>query len=226
MVESGQPSILVSKVTSGKGASKKTSWVVHIPPTAAIIGGENVFDGITDVQLMGARANDLSDGIVKALKNAGAKKGQQMVMIGHSLGGIAAVATSQTKQFRKNFSAPSIITLGSPIASVPIPKDVRVLALEHRQDIFPALGGASNPKGSNVTTVTRDLAESADAKERAAAKDAKGTAAHSRKFYSQTLAMVDKNQDVSVMAFKKAVAGVLRPGAEVETTQYLTQRSK
>ncbi|MDR1426256.1 MAG: GPI inositol-deacylase, partial [Bifidobacteriaceae bacterium] len=217
------PSILVSKVVTGAG--KKASWIVSLPPTTPLIGGSNPMDLVSDIQGMGELPNDLVDGVLKALSDAGVKKGEQILMIGHSLGGITAAAVASCKEFRSQYSPAAIITLGSPIASIKIPEDVKVLALEHRQDVFPALAGAPNPQTPNFVTVTRDLAISNNTAESDAAKQFMGTDAHAREFYRNTLAMVDKMNDPSIKAFKQAIAPIMVRGASVTTTQYEVVRS-
>jgi tRNA U34 2-thiouridine synthase MnmA/TrmU len=222
LTESGTPTILVSKVANGK----KKSWVVQVPSTAKIIGGENPMDGITDIEAVAGSPNSVSNGVVKALKQAGAKKGDQVVMAGYSLGGIAAVATAVSASYRNAYSPPSVITLGSPIASIPVPEDVRILALEHRQDIYPAIGGPANPRAVTHTTVTRDLARSSDPAERSAAFDEIGTRAHNLKFYENTLKVVDKRTDQALVAFKNAVSPALDPKAKVTTFEFEITRVK
>ncbi|MDR1152234.1 MAG: hypothetical protein LBK72_07140 [Bifidobacteriaceae bacterium] len=224
-VKNKTPSILVSRVITGSGSTRKSSWVVSLPPTSPLIGGRNPFDVIADIEAMGLGTNDIVDGLTQALKDAGAKKGESILMIGHSLGGITAAAAAASPAFAKRFSAPAIITLGSPISSIPISDKATVLALEHTEDVFAALSGAPNPKTPNFTTVTRDLATSSDAAERKAAKDFPGTASHARPYYTNTLAMVDASKDPSIQAFKKAIAPIMVAGAKVVTIQYEVTRS-
>jgi hypothetical protein len=216
LTKSGQPSILVSKVTGPNG---ETSWIVSIPPTAQMVGGKNPFDVVSDVETMGLDSGDMVTGVLKALKAAGVGSRDQILMIGHSLGGLTAAAVVSSAEFQKRYAPPAIITMGSPIAPIPIPANVRVLALEHTEDTLVALGGTT-PRTSNITTVTRSLAKSPLKAERAASTHVWGTKSHARPYYQNTLEMVDNSTDPSLLAFKQHVSGILVPGSEVTTTQY------
>jgi hypothetical protein len=223
--KSGTPSIMVSRIeTPGGGAP---SWVVSIPPTNEILGYSSFFDLIMDLQLMGAwEDNDMANAVLEAMDDAGVQKGEQIAIIGYSLGGIAAANVSRNKKFRERYSSPNLITLGSPIASIDIPEDTQVLALEHRQDVLAALAGRSNANTPNMTTVTRDLAQSSDPSEVKAAGDPWGASAHDKSFYRATLEMVDAMDDASVNAFRAAVAPAIPAGATMVTTQYEVKRKK
>lgn len=224
-VKHGKPSILISKVTSRTGKARKTSWVVSLPPTSVYIGDRNPFDLLSDVQAMGMGTNDIVDGLKSALKIVGAKKSEPVLLVGHSLGGITAAAAVGQADYRKDHPKTSIITLGSPITTLPVPASINALSLEHRQDTLVALGGGANAHTANHVTVTRDLALSEDRKEREAAEEDWGIAAHSRNFYRTTLEMVDKLNDPSVRAFKHAIGEILVPGAAVATTQFEVVRA-
>jgi hypothetical protein len=220
------PSIMVSRITSAGDGSGTPSWVISIPPTSGTIGGENPFDVVSDMQMMGEHGGHVVDGILEAMEDAGIRKGEKILFAGHSLGGLAAAAVASSAGFRERYSAPTVITLGSPIQPIPITKDTTVLAVEHRQDPLVALGGKFEEPSGNLTVITRDLAKSTKESELAAAAHPMGDGSHSRGFYRTTLAKLDDLDDPSVNDVKARVAAILPAGALAETTRYEIRRDQ
>ncbi|MDR0433128.1 MAG: hypothetical protein LBH48_07470, partial [Bifidobacteriaceae bacterium] len=215
----GVPSILVTQVHKpGNGGAK--TWVVSLPPTSDHFGKKSPFDVVSDFESVGHGTNDVIDGLIKALLASGAKKGDKILLTGHSLGGLTAASAAASPEFLKYFSPPAIITLGSPIATINISPKSPVLAVEHTEDIFVAIGGPGNPNTPNMTTVGRTLADSANPAERAAATDPIGAASHGRPYYEETLRLIDQSNDPSIRDFKDAIAPIMRGGAVTTTVQY------
>ncbi|MDR0433124.1 MAG: hypothetical protein LBH48_07450, partial [Bifidobacteriaceae bacterium] len=206
-VLNGVPSILVTQVHQpGNGGAK--TWVVSLPPTSDHFGKKSPFDVVSDFDSVGFGTNDVVGGLIKALLASGAKKGDKILLAGHSLGGLTAAAAAASPEFLKHFSPPAIITLGSPIATINISPKSPVLAVEHTEDIFVAIGGPGNRNTPNITTVGRSLADSANAAERAAATDPIGAASHGRPYYEETLRLIDQSNDPSIRDFKDAIAPI------------------
>lgn len=130
-------------------------WVVEIPGTSewSPFAGGNPSDLTSNAQLM-QRRGELLVGIQEAMQRAGVRPGEPVMLAGHSQGGIAAAALASDRLARADFKITHVLTAGSPVARMPIPSDVRVLSIEHREDPVPRLDSAENPDRSNWTTAT------------------------------------------------------------------------
>jgi hypothetical protein len=94
-------------------------------------------------------------GVLAALTAAGVTPRDEVMLVGHSEGGMVAVTAARDAVRSGRFNVTHVITAGSPIAlSVGrVPSRVQVLALENEHDFVPHLDGRANPDLQNVTTV-------------------------------------------------------------------------
>lgn len=81
------------------------------------------------------------------------------MLAGHSQGGIAAAALACDPAAQRWFNITNVLTVGAPIANMPVPDDVHVLSIEHTQDPVPRLDARENPDRANWTTVTLDVSD-------------------------------------------------------------------
>jgi pimeloyl-ACP methyl ester carboxylesterase len=182
-----------------------SAWLVEVPGTQDWNprAGGNPADVTSDVALMARRSTVLAAAVDEALTQAQAASGrpraaQEPVMLaGHSLGGIAAAGLAASPAFTTRHRVTSVVTMGSPVARVPVPPEVGVLSLEHRQDPVPHLEGRKNPDRRTWVTVTRDLRGDADHVSTA-------TGAHATGEYAQTAAEVDASRDRSLRDWRAA----------------------
>ena len=180
-----------------------SAWLVEVPGTQdwGPSAGANLADVTSDVALMSSRSTVLAAAVDEALTNAQAASGrlavalEPVMLAGHSLGGIAAAGLASSAGFRARHRVTSVVTLGSPVARMPVPADISVLSLEHRQDAVPHLEGRANPDRRTWVTVTRDLRGDPDHVTTA-------TGAHATREYVQTAAEVDGSQAPSVQTWR------------------------
>jgi hypothetical protein len=175
-----------------------SAWLVEISGTQVWDphAGSNPFDVTSDVRLMAQESTVLADGVQQALAQAQAAtgrdtSGEPVMLTGHSLGGIVAAGLASSPRFREAHSVTHVVTLGSPVAGMPVPGSIRVLSLEHTQDAVPRLDGRANPDRRSWVTVTRDLRGDPDHVRTASASHATGE-------YARTGAAVDASRDVSL----------------------------
>lgn len=130
-------------------------WIVEIPGTSSWspFAGGNPSDLTSNAQLMNRRG-ELLRGVQEAMQRAGIKPGEPVMLAGHSQGGIAAAALASDPSARRDFKITHVVTAGSPVARMPIPSDVHVLSIEHREDPVPRLDSAENPDRANWSTAT------------------------------------------------------------------------
>ena len=185
--------------------------------------GANPFDATTDVRAMAQQSTALARGVQEALEQAQAESraaaaragrpdglaegaeaapdgsgpdlsGEPVMLVGHSLGGIVAAAMASSPAFTARHRVTHVVTMGSPVARMPVPADVSVLSLEHRQDAVPRLEGQPNPDRRGWVTVTRDL--------RGGPVHTAGRA-HATSEYARTAALVDASADPSSAAWRQ-----------------------
>lgn len=190
-----------------------TSYIVQIPGTQewGPARGSNPVDLTTNVRLMAGASTLMQQQVAEAMRQAGIRPGDPVMLTGHSQGGMTAAALASDPAFRREFAVQSVVTGGSPIARFDIPDCVSVLSLEHDQDAVPMLEGRENPDRANWVTVERDLGTVRDG----ALPDASVGAAHGTDAYAETGALVDASSDPSVRAWLAGQEPFLSGGGTV-----------
>lgn len=179
--------VRVVEVTMPDGT---TGYVVQVPGTQewSLRAGSDLADATTNLALEAEHDAVLLDAIDGALAASGADADSPILLTGHSQGGIAAAAYAASPEHGGQRNVTHVVTGGSPIARIPIPDDVEVLALEHDTDPVPRVEGDPNPQSSNVTTVTAHV----DGPFRNV------IGPHSSDLYAETGRQVDASDDPSI----------------------------
>jgi hypothetical protein len=96
------------------------------------------------------------DGVLAAMRRAGVRAADDVMLVGHSQGGLIAVTTARDALASGAFNVTHVVTAGAPIGRTVgmLPRTVQVLALENTRDVVPHLDGLGNPDRRNVTTVS------------------------------------------------------------------------
>ncbi len=133
-------------------------WIVQLPGTEswALTPGSVARDLSTNVHTTAGGTTVYMRGVLAALAEAGVRKGEPMMLVGHSQGGMTAAALTEWPEFTDRFDVTHVVTAGSPIARDAVPPGVQVLALENKYDLVPRLDGRANADQSNVTTIQFD----------------------------------------------------------------------
>jgi hypothetical protein len=206
-VEENHGQIQITKVEAASG----TSWIVQVPGTQewSPFRGTNPVDLTTNVRLMAGDPTVMQERVESAMRLAGIGPEDPVMLTGHSQGGITAAALASDPSFQDKFSVRSVVTGGSPIGRMDIPKGVSVLALEHEQDVVPMLDGRGNPDRSNWVTIQRALPESdygvAEplAPGTVAARGPNLMDAHDTAVYADTGRLIDDSSDPSVQRWRE-----------------------
>ena len=103
--------------------------------------------------ISGARTS-YQEGVLEALRLAGVTSADEILLVGHSQGGMVAVNTAAESARTGEFRITHVVTAGAPIARLAVPRSVQVLAVENDGDVVPHCDGAGNPDRTNITTVT------------------------------------------------------------------------
>lgn len=214
---SGHPGVVsVQRLDHADG---RRSWVVRVPGTqhASVRGGRVPFDMETNLRLVAGRTDDVSQATIAAMREAGVRRGEPVLLAAHSLGGMAAMAVASDATVRQEFTVEAVVTAGSPVAGFDLPDDVVALHLEHEQDHVPSADGGPNPDAPNRTTVRVDLGESPSEAQRRSVGDV--VAVHSADMYAATAERVDGLRHPSLDRFERAATRVLGDGTAESTTR-------
>lgn len=180
------------------GADGTSSWILHVPGTQewSPSAGGNPSDLTTNLHLSAAGDAALLDAM-DAVLTSHAVGDDAVMVVGHSQGGIAA-ANYAVQAGDRGHNVTHVVTGGSPIATIPVPEHVSVLAIEHHNDLVPRLDGAPNPDRTNVTTVTRDVG----------GRDVHDglLEPHGSRLYRETGALIDASDEASLETFRNSAA--------------------
>ncbi len=110
----------------------------------------------TNGRALVGRRTAYEEGVLAAMRAAGVRRTDQVMLVGHSEGGMVAVTTARDATRSGEFDVTHVVAAGAPIgrSAADVPGRVKVLALENRTDVVPHLDGAANPDRPNVTTAT------------------------------------------------------------------------
>lgn len=127
-----------------------TDDLTTLPTTA----DDDVRDMGTNLDLIAGGVDDYQQGILEAMAEAGIGADEPVLVVGHSQGGMEAVAIAAGGS---GFNVTDVVTAGSPTAQVGgYPTGVNVLSIEQHGDVVPLLDGEPNPPSVEQTTVLVD----------------------------------------------------------------------
>ena len=166
--------------------------IAYIPGTKkwSPVAGSNPLDLTSNVHAIASQGSNAVElaaserAVLAALRAARVGAGDEVVLVGHSQGGIIAANIASRHHA---FKVAGIVTFGSPIAHAAIAPETRVLALEHNNDPVPTLDAGPNPQRENWVTVKEPYA---------LAVGEKPIAVHDLKGYLKLAGEVDANRSV------------------------------
>lgn len=208
------------RVDRVQGADGEVSWVVHVPGTREwdTDGRGSPMDMTTNLEHVAGRPTAVGAGVRAAMARAGVGPGQPVLVVGHSQGGMTALELAAPGGSGRAAVASHVVTAGSPVAGRPVADGVRVLALEHRDDLVPGLDGRSHPDTRRTVTV-RTTSPVGPWRSDA-------VPAHSSAAYVRTARALAGADHPSLTAAQAELAPFLdRPGARCESRQFALQRS-
>ncbi len=191
----GASRIAVDRIEDPDGVR---SWIVEIPGTQDWVpdGGANPLDTTSNALLMAGGASDLTTAVASAMADAGIRPGEEVMLVGHSQGGIAAMALASAPAFTDRYAVSAVLTAGAPVGRAEPEPGVKVLSLEHPSDTVAALDASPNPDTPEWTTARRDLGASDSEADRRADRDI--VARHELATYVRTATIVETHPDPSI----------------------------
>ena len=140
------------------------AWVVHLPGTEdwSTFDSSNPFDmegnleGLTAAQGEQFRQQQIlvQELIKESLKASGAAPNDEVLLTGHSGGGIHAAAAAADPDFLAGVNVKMIVIAGSPAKNLDVPGFIAVLDLQNENDIVTAVDFGPPTPSPNWVTVT------------------------------------------------------------------------
>ena len=210
--------VRVERITGPDG---RRAWIVEIPGTHSWQPntGTDPFDVTSCVHALAGQSTSAGATVVAALREAGVRPDEPVLLAGHSLGGMVAAQLAADRPLRASLRITHVVTAGSPIALSQVPDGVHVLSIEHSDDLVPRLDGARNPDRPGWVTVSRpatDVPLGPVPGSEQGGNDAhpRLEVTHDAAGYARTAAQLDASTDPSLVAWQAELTPFLdRPGA-------------
>ena len=173
--------------------------VVYIPGTQSFGFGDgpNPLDMASNIQAMGAAGSAASEkAVLLAIKQAGIESSDEVILVGHSQGGMVAGTIAAGPS---GFIAAGLVSFGAPLAQLRNPK-APVMAIEHTNDPVPNLSGKANPLRKNWVSVQRVSSK---------AESNAVLFSHSLKSYKNTSLLIDASAEIGIKNIRSEILGKL-----------------
>jgi pimeloyl-ACP methyl ester carboxylesterase len=211
----GDPQVRIERYDTGAGRPR---WVVYAGGTidqGFVPDGEPWDDtsnlrGVAEQNAASVRAAQ------DALRAAGAEPGDAVLPVGYSQGGIVATDLAT----RGDYAVQELVTFGSPTGQMDVPASVTDVAVEHRDDIIPALGG--EPRSADQGGLNRILVQRTTYATPPPI-DGSPLEAHHIGVYTQTAAQMDASTDPRLTGARHTLAEFTQ-GAPAEVTMWRADR--
>lgn len=187
---------------------------VYIAGTAELstAGEDEPWDMTSNLTAMAGGSAGSFRAVEEAMRLAGIEADSPVTFTGYSQGGIIAAQLAASGQY----SVDGLVTFGAPAGQVAVPHDIPYLAVEHTNDLVPALGGTF--ASSEPVVVRRQLFDGPPPPGEYVLP------AHRLPNYVDTAALVDVSDDPRIEATLRRFEH--RGTASVTSTVYLATRSQ
>ena len=150
---------------------------------------------------------------VQAMREAGITAEDNVILVGHSQGGLVAAQLAASGNYRVS----DVVTVGAPLHQVELPEEVNLVAVEHAEDVIPSLSGVAVPAAAAThVTVTRSLYATAQAPR------GELLPAHNLSRYVETGAVMDRSGDSKLTTEQKRISQ--RTQGEATVTMWRADR--
>lgn len=124
----------------------RTRYVVYISGTRdfGVIAGDQPWDMTSNVNALRGDSSGCERAVRQAMSEAGIGPRDQVVLVGHSLGGLVATRLAQSG----DYAVSDVVTVGAPIRSTAIPSQAKFTQLEYTNDVVPAITGIAVATGA------------------------------------------------------------------------------
>ncbi|QDW61476.1 alpha/beta fold hydrolase [Oerskovia sp. KBS0722] len=189
---------------------QRATWVVTVPGTQ--LGNPTTpFSMTSNFDLVQGEPADSTAHVLDAMRQAEIPEGEEVVLVGHSQGGMVAMAVAAAASGASGaagtmprYDVRQVLTAGAPVGLATLPSGVRGTHLEIEQEGASQLEGADNPVGPDRVTVRADL-------DAPGAPGANGKVPHGVPFHVEVLGRAREVGHPGLVdnldALEKAVAG-------------------
>ncbi len=137
------PQVRIERYPTADG---RPTYIVYVGGTVdtSPVAAHEPFDVTSDLVGVAQRDPASLAATEQAMREAGIRTGDTVIPVGYSQGGIVATSIATSGRF----DTPTLVTFGSPTAGVDVPASTLDVAVEHTDDLVPALGGM--PRGPDA----------------------------------------------------------------------------
>ncbi len=146
----GQAQVRISTYRDQHG--KEVHLVSVAGTSSGELGGENVFDNLSNLAAYAGDDDQSVAAVEKAMAEAGIQPGDAVVFSGYSQGALVITRLAESGQWQVQ----SVVTAGSPAHGNEIPGHIPVVQLEHNNDPITGLQGIADPPRNQVALVVRN----------------------------------------------------------------------
>ncbi|WP_193509300.1 hypothetical protein [Cryobacterium sp. BB736] len=157
---------------------------VYIAGTSGAAG--QPWDMTSNVRALAGADSGSYRAVLDAMRQAGVEPGSAVVFTGYSQGGMIAAGLAASGQF----STEGLVTVGAPAGQIAVPYTIPYLAIEHTNDLVPALSGSF--ESSQPVLVRRQLYDGQ------APTAGELLPAHQLTNYRDTAGLVDASDDARI----------------------------
>ncbi|MET1051917.1 MAG: hypothetical protein ABWX65_04685 [Mycetocola sp.] len=213
----GRPQIRIERYPADTDTDQP-SYAVYLAGTSEFsVGSDEPFD--LGSNLAGIAGDDAAAyrATLDAMDEAGIKPGDRVTLVGHSQGGIVAARVAASGVY----DTEALVTFGSPTGQIPIPAAVAHLAVEHAEDITPALGGEplDGSAGRERIVVTRSVTDPGSS-------GVPFVGPHAMTGYADTAALIDASDDPRLDRVKAAIDALGDTRTPGTSTLYRAERQR
>lgn len=208
---------LISRIPrADEGASQirieqyDSGYVVYLSGTidAGLKPTQEPWDMTSNISAIAELDSGSYQAAVQAMRQAGITAEDNVIIVGHSQGGLIAAQLAASGDYRVS----DVVTVGAPLHQVEIPEEVNVVAVEHAEDVIPSLSGVAVPAATAAhLTVTRSLYSTAQAPR------GELLPAHNLSRYIETAAVMDRSGESKLTTEKQRIAERTQGNASVTT---------
>jgi hypothetical protein len=215
---------LISRIPrADEGASQiriehyESGYVVYLGGTidSGVNPSTEPWDMTSNISAIAELDSGSYNSAVLAMREAGITAQDNVIVVGHSQGGLVAAQLAASGDYRIS----DVVTVGAPLHQVELPEEVNLVAVEHAEDVIPSLSGLAIPAvAATHITVTRSLYATAHAPR------GELLPAHNLTRYVETGAVMDRSGDNKLMTEQKRIAE--RTQGEATVTMWRADRVK
>ena len=182
------------------GDAEHPSWLVYIGGTVewSPSGSTEPWDMTSNVTAVADQEAGSYRAVLQAMQQAGVQPGDPVLPVAHSQGGLIAAELAA----RGDVNAVGMVTFGAPAGQVAVPVDLPAIAVEHTDDIVPAMGGTPAEDDGRLY-VRRPLFPDG------VQPSAGPLPAHQLAGYLETAGLVDASPEPRLVAFREQLGSIV-----------------